>query len=84
MGEACSTHVGDGIFIQIFVEDIDLGVDSTTANPLRSRWNIGPQQLSVAEVSVAFKIYRHRVASPVLQPQTWRTRSPYLYPLETG
>jgi hypothetical protein len=27
---------------------------------------------------------RDRVASPVLQPPTWRTGSPYLYPLETG
>jgi hypothetical protein len=26
-------------------------------------------------------LYRDRVASPVLQPPTWRTRSPYLYPL---
>jgi hypothetical protein len=41
---------------------------------------------AVAEVSVAFNffLYRDRVASPVLQPPTWRTRSPYLYPLETG
>jgi hypothetical protein len=52
-------------------------------SPLRSLWNTGPQQLSVAEVSVAFTFcYRDRVASPVLQPPTWRTRSPYLYPLE--
>jgi hypothetical protein len=26
-------------------------------SPLRSRWNIGPQQLSVAEVSVTFKFF---------------------------
>jgi hypothetical protein len=29
----------------------------TTTSPLRSRWNIGHQQLSVAEVSVAFKFF---------------------------
>jgi hypothetical protein len=54
-------------------------------NLLCSLWNIGSQQLSVAEVSIAFEFfYRDRVASPMLQPPTWRTRSPYLYPLETG
>jgi hypothetical protein len=41
--------------------------------------------MNTVEVSVAFKFfYRDRVASPVLQPPTWRIRSPYLYPLETG
>jgi hypothetical protein len=30
---------------------------TTTTSPLRSRWNIEPQQLSVAEVSVAFKFF---------------------------
>jgi hypothetical protein len=29
----------------------------TSTNPLRSRWNIGPQQLSAVEVSVAFKFF---------------------------
>jgi hypothetical protein len=45
---------------------------TTSSSPLRSVWNIGPQQLSsseaVDEVSVAFKFfYRDRVARPVLQ-----------------
>jgi hypothetical protein len=30
---------------------------TTTTSPLRSHWNIGHQQLSVAEVSVAFKFF---------------------------
>jgi hypothetical protein len=30
---------------------------TTTTSPLRSRWNMGPQQLSVAEVSGAFKFF---------------------------
>jgi hypothetical protein len=30
---------------------------TTNNNPLRSVWNIGPQQLSVAEVSVALKFF---------------------------
>jgi hypothetical protein len=30
---------------------------TTTASPRRSHWNIGPQQLSVAEVSIAFKFF---------------------------
>jgi hypothetical protein len=29
----------------------------SSSSPLRFRWNIGPQQLSVAEVSVAFKFF---------------------------
>jgi hypothetical protein len=30
---------------------------TTTSSPLRSHWTTGPQQLSVAEVSVAFKFF---------------------------
>jgi hypothetical protein len=30
---------------------------TTTTSPLHSLWKIGPQQLSVAEVSVAFKFF---------------------------
>jgi hypothetical protein len=30
---------------------------TTTTATTRSRWNIGPQQLLVAEVSVAFKCF---------------------------
>jgi hypothetical protein len=30
---------------------------TTTTSSLRSHWNIGPQQLSVAEVSVSFKFF---------------------------
>jgi hypothetical protein len=56
---------------------------TTTTSPLRSRWNIGPQQLSVAEVSVAFKFFIETgllalCSSP--QPGGF----PYLCPLETG
>jgi hypothetical protein len=36
------------------------------------------------EASQQFSFLQGRVASPVLHPPTWRTTSPYLYPLETG
>jgi hypothetical protein len=42
-------------------EDLDLELKlmftTTTTTTTRSRWNIGPQQLSVAEVSVAFTFF---------------------------
>jgi hypothetical protein len=45
--EPCGTHAS-----------ISLDVDSSpTTTNFRSRWNIGPQQLSVPEVSVAFKFF---------------------------
>jgi hypothetical protein len=40
-----------------FYRGITTTTTTTTTGPLRSHWNIGPQQLSVAEVSVAFKLF---------------------------
>jgi hypothetical protein len=45
---------------------------------------MGPQQFSCWGFCIVYIFYRDRVASPVLQPPTWRTRSPYLYPLDIG
>jgi hypothetical protein len=44
----------------------------TTTSPLRSYWNIGPQQLyNCWGFYSGYIFYTDRVASPVLQPPTW-------------
>jgi hypothetical protein len=41
-------------------------------SPLHSHWNIGLNNFTIVQVSIAVKFfYRDRVASPVLQPPTW-------------
>jgi hypothetical protein len=60
--------------------------NNNNSNPLRSRWNIGPEQLcSVAEVSVALKFFMETGLLALCSNLQPRGSGLHIYiPLETG
>jgi hypothetical protein len=55
------THITNKNLNNFFIANVIIKYSSrstaTTTSPLHSCWNIGPQQLSVTEVSVMFKFF---------------------------